>query len=158
VSFTTQRLTGGRALIAGTDVNGVTGNTVVSTEQWDEIAAVQAFKAAEATFDAAVAEINAPLTAALEAFESTKASIGHVDDAVSYVDLEPEVEGVPAQPGNRVKLNRDSIVLRLVEKGDTSRLVWVNDELEILAASPAPITSVVDTDAVLSDVNPALGS
>lgn len=150
MTFTIQRLTGGRALVAGSDINGVSGQTVVFTHQWDDIAATRAFKAAEASFDAAVAEINKPLTEAIESFEAAKKNLAVVDDEISYIELEPSVEGTPSKPGNRVTLNRDSIVLRLVENGDTSRLVWINDQLEILAASPAPITSVVDTDAGLA--------
>jgi hypothetical protein len=147
VTFTIQRLTGSRALVAGDDINGVAGQTVISTTQWDDIVATRAFKAAEAKFDEAVATINAPLTAAIEELEATKKNLAVVDDEVAYVELEPAVAGTPSKPGNRVKLNRDSIVLRLVEKGDTSRLVWVNDELEILAASPA---TPVQEDAVLA--------
>lgn len=136
MTFTAKRLAGGTtALVSGEDINGVLGQTVLSTTQWDDIKATLAFKKATAKFDAAVEVINAPLAAALEELEADKlAATSVTDDPTSYVDLEPEVEGTPSSPGNRVRLNTASIVLRLIEAGDTSRLVWVNGELAVLEA------------------------
>ena len=76
-------------------------------------------------------EFFAPL---VEAAEKAQKTVEVPTDAIAYVTLEEATEGTPATPGQVVKLNHDSIVLRILESGDTDRLVWVDGGLEVLAA------------------------
>ena len=57
-------------------------------------------------------------------------------DPSTFVVLREEVAGQPAQPGLLVKLNHDSVVLRLLEQGNHQRLVWVDNTLEVLESQP----------------------
>jgi hypothetical protein len=156
--FTITRLVGDRAIVAGTDTFGSEGKTVVSTTQWDEVKANTAFKQAEVDFTSAVEEFFAPLTQAAEAMHT---KLERPDDAASYIVFDEGSEGTPAKQRQLVRLERDSVILRLVEQGDTTRLVWVDDELEILEVLPvsnggtATVGStgddVLDEPAVVSD-------
>lgn len=134
MSFTSQRLTGGRALIQGTDVMGVTGQQVVSTVQWDELAQTKANQVATADFESEVEAFFAPI---LEAAERMGKKLEQPEDGLDFVVLQEGVEGVEAQPAHVVRLTHDSKILRIIEGSDHSRLVWVNDSLEILAPVPA---------------------
>jgi hypothetical protein len=156
--FTITRLVGDRAVVAGTDTFGSEGKCIVSTTQWDEVNANTAYKQAEADFTSAVEEFFAPITAAHEAMHR---KVERPEDSASYIVLDEGTEGTPAKPRHLIKLSRDSVILRLVEQGDTSRLVWVDDELEILEVLPvshggtATVGStgddVLDEPAVVSD-------
>ena len=132
MTFTTTRLVGARVMVKGTDVFGTEGQTVVDSTQWDEVNANTEFDQATEAFEAAVQEFFAPIT---EAAEKLNSSMKRPDDPASYVVLKEAVEGVQAEPAQLVRLSKDSVVLRLIEQGDTDRLVWVNDELEVTEAS-----------------------
>ena len=134
--FTTTRLVGSRVLIKGQDVFGVEGQTIVSSEQWDEIGADKAYSQAEADFNAAVEDFFKPLT---EAAEKMHKAVEKPADSIGYVVLQEGEEGKPAVAEQLIKLTHDSIVLRLIEQNPTTnRLVWVGDELEVLTETPAP--------------------
>lgn len=137
--FITTRLSGGRALIEGTDFKGVTNSVVVDTAQWDEVTGHTAFSQATADFDAAVEKFFAPLEAAAD---KLKSALERPTDATSYVVLQEGQDAQPAVAQHIVKLNRDSILLRIVEQGDFDRLMWVKDQLEVLEV-PAPATTGV---------------
>lgn len=136
MTFTINRLVGGRAVVSGTDKFGTTNQVVVDTTQWDEINASTAFDQATEAFEAAVEDFFKPLT---EAAEKINKQLNKPNDPLSYVVLHEGSEGVPAQAEQLIKLNKDSIVLRLVGAGNTDRLVWVGDNLEVLEAdTPLP--------------------
>lgn len=148
MTFTQSRLVGNRVMVSGTDVLGTAGQTILDSTQWDEIKANQQFDTAQAAFDEAVAAHFADIT---KAAEQLNKSLEVPEDPASYVVLREAVEGQRPDPGHTIKLTHDSIVLRLVEQGDTSRLVWVNDELEILERGAQPSDVVLPgtvTDAV----------
>lgn len=134
MSFTIDRLMGERVLVKGTDVAGTTGQTILDSTQWTEVNQSKAFDQATSAFEAAVDSFFAPLLEAAEATNKTLAP--KPADPASYVVLTEPTVGVAAQPGNLIKLTHDSIVLRLIEQGDTNRLRWVGDDLEILEATP----------------------
>jgi hypothetical protein len=135
--FTTTRLVDGRVLVAGQDINGVSGQTVVDATEWDEVNADQAYSKAVEDFDSAVEEFFAPLLAAVDNLNST---IEVPRDPASYVVVQEAVEGVPAQERVLHHLSSDSIVLRLIEQGDHDRLVWVGGELVVTVAdTPLPV-------------------
>jgi predicted nucleic acid-binding protein len=124
---------GNTALVSGTDVAGNTGQTLVSTTQWEELNGRSNFSKAQADFDAAVEEFFAPL---VEAGEKLKdAAAGKLQDAAEYIVLTEAVEGTPSKAAQIVQLSKDSIILRLIEEGNTDRLVWVDEStLGVLAA------------------------
>lgn len=144
-SFSTTKLLNGRVLVRGTDRFDVTGETVLSSEQWDEVNAHKQYDLAADAYDRAVEEFFAPIMEAGEQLE--KAVSRKPQDSVGYVVLREPVEGVQPEPGHIVKLNKASIVLRLIEQGSYDRLVWVGTELEILEAidTPAPAAPAGDT-------------
>jgi hypothetical protein len=125
MTFTVQTMLGDQALVSGSDIHGNEGKTIVSTRQWDELKAKSNFSAAAADFDAAVEAFFAPL---VEASDKVKNAVaGKPRDPAEYVVLTAEVEGVDAKPADIVALSQDSIILRLIEEGNTDRLVWVTD-------------------------------
>jgi hypothetical protein len=140
MTFTITRLVNNRAQVKGTDIVGVSGSTVVDTTQWDDINANSAFSQAVETFDAAVKEFYAPLEAAQEKLDQLR---NKPVDSTGYVVLSEAVEGQVAQAERIIKLTKDSVILRLIEQGAQSRLVWVGDDLEVLAETPAASTPSV---------------
>jgi hypothetical protein len=151
-TFTITRLVGDRAIVKGTDVFGVEGSVTVFTTQWDEVNANTAYDQATEAFEAAVEEFFAPLTKAAEAMHQ---SVSRPTDSIGYVVLREGQAAVPAQSEHIVKLNRDSVILRLVEQGDFDRLVWVGDELEVLADGGQPIPGVTGGVALPADADPS---
>jgi hypothetical protein len=149
MTWTTQRLVNSRTVVAGTDGNGVTNSTILYTGEWDRITAHQAQHQAEDLFGNTVEEFFAPLLEAAEKFEATKVT---ADDPLTYIVLHEGTEGVRNVPADVVHLSQDSQILRLIENNETSRLVWVGDDLEILAVDPnagAPMTA--ETSAALDE-------
>lgn len=124
MSFVVQNMLGDQALVSGTDHRGFDGKTIVSTTQWDELKARTNFSSAVEDFDAAVEEFFKPLTEAAE--KAAKASAGKPQDSSEYVVLKEGTEGVKSEPAQIVALTKDSIILRLIEEGNTDRLVWVD--------------------------------
>ena len=130
-SFTTTRLVNERAVVRGTDKFGAVGETVVSTSQWDEISAMSETDKARESFDQAVKEFFAPLERAAEkAHRDLKAH--KPKDQSSYVVIDEGSEGEPARAPHLIQLNRDSVVLRLIEEGAFDRLIWVDGQVEVL--------------------------
>ncbi|HQZ84089.1 MAG TPA: hypothetical protein PLB21_00485 [Actinomycetota bacterium] len=119
--------------MAGTDITGKSGQTIVSTVQWDELTGRDNFSKATADFDAAVEKFFAPLEKAAK--KAKKALERPSQDPAEYIVLKEAVKGRESQPAEVVALNRDSIILRLIEEGQTDRLVWVDEStLGVLAA------------------------
>lgn len=140
MAFEILRLVGARAVVKGDDVNGVFGSTTLDTTEWDEVNADRKFSQAKDDFDAAVEAFFAPITNAAEQLNKM-AEQPEVDPA-TYVVIDEGSAGSPSKPKILHHLSRDSVILRLVEQGETSRLVWVNDELEILAPVVHSVTNV----------------
>lgn len=132
MTFHVQNMIGDQALVSGTDKLGNEGKTIVSTAQWDELKARANFSSAVEDFDAAVQEFFKPLT---EAAEKTEQALQRKQqDPSEYIVLTEGTEGVKATPAEIVPLSQDSIILRLIEEGNTDRLVWVDDSnLGVLA-------------------------
>ncbi len=148
-TFNTTALVDGNVLVKGTDVFGETGTTMVDGSQWEAIKADAAFNQATDAFDEAVAEFFKPLTEAAEKLHRPTVE----PDPASYVVLQEAVEPTAGQPEQLIKLTRDSVILRLIESGDTNRLVWVTvdgvQRLEVLAHTSAPAAgdTAIPTDA-----------
>lgn len=130
MTFKTQALTGNRVLVSeGTGKN--TKSVVLDGSQWAEIKAARAFADADEAFNETVAEFFRPIT---DAAEAANKAIDVPTDELEFIVLAEGVEGVASEPAHVVQLTKDSQILRLIEEGDTSRLVWVGDELDILAS------------------------
>lgn len=135
MTFQVQTMLGNEALITGTDVLGNEGRTTVSTAQWNELTARADFSKAEDDFNAAVEAFFKPITKAAKKAQK-KMAAAEAQDPIAYVTISEGVEGVEAQPAQIVELTRDSIILRLIEEGQTDRLVWVDEStLAVLAKS-----------------------
>lgn len=161
MTFTTIPLTNERVLVKGTDIAGTADETIVSSAQWNELKVRDDVRRAQEDFDATVDEFFAPL---LEAAEKAKGAVDKPRDPLGYVVITEGQEGRPAVREHVVTLTRDSIILRLIEQGNTDRLIWVNGELEVTEAAvqstpsaPAPAeTEGPGADFVGSD-EPAQG-
>ncbi len=139
MTFTTMNLTNDRVLVKGSDVHGGHGETILDASQWVELGQRSALRTAQADFDAAVDAFFAPLT---EAAEKASKTVERPTDSSAFVVLDEGTEGQQAVAPVIVSLTKDSIVLRLIEEGNTDRLVWVGDELEVLEVLPNTHQSV----------------
>lgn len=126
MTFTTTNLVDNRVLVKDGKKSVVLDGT-----EWAAIKAELNAGEAHAGFDAAVNEFFAPLLAAQAELESSH----QIEvDPLTFVVLQ---EGTPSVAGTDtvvVQLSKDSQILRIIEAGDTSRLVWVGDDLEITAS------------------------
>ena len=119
--------------MSGTDITGKSGQTIVSTVQWNELTGRDNFSKAQADFDREVEKFFAPLEKAAK--KAKKALERPSQDPAEYIVLKEAVKGRESQPAEVVALNRDSIILRLIEEGQTDRLVWVDEStLGVLAS------------------------
>lgn len=142
MTFTTANLTGERVLVKGTDVFGTEGSTVLDGSEWAQVKRHSAFHSAQETFDSAVESFFEPLLEAANKLEDALAL--PAPDPITYVVLNEGVEGTDGQEREVIKLGPDSVVLRLIEAGDTDRLVWVMDRLEVMTVEEPPVASGAD--------------
>lgn len=138
MSFNTINLTGNRVLVRGTDITGASGECTLDASQWNELSVRDEVSRAQEAFDAAVEEFFEPI---IKAADKAKSAIERPDDPTSYVVLDEGQEGQPHRARHLVRLTRDSVVLRLIDEGNTDRLIWVNGELEVTERSVAPTPS-----------------
>lgn len=137
--FTTINLTGDRVLVKGTDRFGTTGETVLDGYTWAEVKRHSAYKDAQSTFDSSVEAFFAPLMEAAEKLDQALAV--RQPDPDTYVVLSEGVEATPGQDREVIHLDRDAVVLRLIEAGQHDRLVWVMDRLEVMQVQELPATT-----------------
>lgn len=129
--FNTTILSGQRVLVTGSKKNQ---QTILDSTEWDSIKAHQAYHLAGDAFDEAVTAFFAPIFEAAEkANAALTESLQKRDDAFVVV-LSEGIEGVEEVEPEVVQLGRDAAILRMIESGDTSRLIWVGDTIEITAA------------------------
>ena len=134
MTFTKLNLSGERVLIKGTDSQGTHGETVVDASEWNEVQRRTGHSQAHEDFDRAVEEFFRPIT---EAAEKLDLAFNQVErDPISYVVLDEGSEGEARRDEVVIKLSKDSVILRLIEEGQSDRLVWVHDELEVLEVLP----------------------
>ena len=128
--FNVTRLAGARALVQGTDEGE---STILFTAEFDELKGNTAIKEAEADYNAKVNEFFAPVVEASEAFEQAKKAALTVNDPAFRVVVQEAIEATAGQTERVHILGRDTAILRLIDSGDTSRLLWVNGDIEITA-------------------------
>ena len=102
-------------------------------ELLDRLKGNTALKEAEADFGAKVKEFFAPVVEASEAFEQAKKAALTVNDPAFRVVVQEAIEATAGQTERVSIVQRDTAILRLIESGDTSRLLWVNGAIEITA-------------------------
>lgn len=134
MTFTTLALTGGRVLVKGQDHTGVTGETVLDGSEWAQAKQQATHFEAHEGFEAAVEEFFAPLVEAAEKLESSLAM--PTLDKSSYFVIDEGEEPTEGRTPTVIKLGRDAVILRLIEEGQSDRLVWVAGELEVLEVLP----------------------
>ena len=132
MSFNIKNLAGDRALIEGTDILGYTGRIVVCSHEWNELKRLRKHETAHAAFDAAVEDFYADLAAAAAQLEASHKA--NELDPLFYEVIEEGAEAVEGKKEQRLVLSKDSVILKLIESGNTDRLIWVGDDLEILEA------------------------
>lgn len=136
MTFTTAKLTNERVLVKGTDRFGTEGTTVLDGSEWAEVQRRYSFTEATQNFDATVEEFFAPLFEATDKLDASLKRPG--PDPITYVVFDEGVEGTPSRHRDVVRLNQDSVVLRLIEQGNFDRLVWVLDSLEVMTVEELP--------------------
>ena len=129
MSFNLTMLAGNQALITGDKSKQ---RCVLDATQWIQIKQHQARIEAEEVFDATVEEFYKPLTEAAGEYESRLGQIMKADPAFEYV-LQPGAEGTEKTSREVYYLDNASAILRMIESGDTDRLIWVNDQILITA-------------------------
>ena len=129
-SFTTIKLSGHRVLVEGFDNMGTAHQTILNSEEFDEIEQHFELEQADDVFNQAVAAFFAPLTEAAEQHRDQVAQ--GIDPAFLLVVDEGQV-GQAARDQVVIELGLDTVILRMLAVGDTSRLLWVGDVIEVLA-------------------------
>lgn len=128
--FTATALTNGRHLVEGTDINGVSGSTVVAGQDWLETKARAEHDALHEQFDAKLEAFYAPI---LEAAAELDAAHAPKVDGLTVVVIEEEVKGQAARSERVVRLSPGGVILRAIEEGQTDRLRWVGTDLVVVA-------------------------
>lgn len=129
--FNTTNLAGQRVLVTGSKKNQ---QTILDSTEWDSIKAHQAYHLAGEAYDEAVTAFFAPIVEAAEKANAALAeSLPKRDDAFVIV-LAEGTEAVEEVEPEVIQLGRDAAILRMIEEGNTDRLVWVGDTIEITAA------------------------
>lgn len=142
--FTTTELADGQIIVEGTDVRGNEGQMVVNGSQWFALKRRTAHSEAVTRIDDAIAELVAPIQAAVDAANETL-RLPELDPLLYIVEQE-EKEGVPFQQKITTKLNHDSVILRAIETGQDNRLIWVNGVLVLTAQASTPQPPAVEDD------------
>ena len=142
-TFEKRNLANHRALVTGFDEAGVQHQTVLDTEEWDQLNKRTGFTAAIEEYDAKVAEFFKPLTEAADRLENAHKI---QTDPAFYVVEQEGVQPTEGQPEVLHFLSHDSVVIRLIEEGHEDRLVWVGDDIEILEDAPEDIEVVAPYD------------
>jgi hypothetical protein len=153
MSLSTTRLVNSRVRVTGTDIEGTDGVQVLDSIEWDEVNQHRQFHSATKEFDAAVEAHFATITEAAE--KLAEASQSPAADPMTFIVFNEEVPGVKGrQAVVRHFHNPDTVILRVLESGDHSRLVWVDGRLELLATLPVhtPGTSPSDVAAAQAEV------
>lgn len=131
MTFTIQKLVDDNVLVSGTDINGVSGKTVLDGSEWALLQQNDELELATQDFNATVEAFFAPIT---EAAEKLNKTLEMPKDEINYLVLDEGTEGVEGTERHVVQLSHDSVIIRLIESGQGDRLIWVNDTLQVLAA------------------------
>lgn len=133
MTLSTTKLAGSQYLVEGTDCRGNSGSAVLDGSEWDRMVQAEQVGKAHEEFDAKVEEFFKPLTDAADALVDA-----HVVkyDPLLYVVEQTAVEGTPGREQVLRELAADTVVLRAINTGHADRLIWVKDQLVVIAATP----------------------
>ena len=126
--FNQTRLAGSRVLVES-DVPDQF--TVLDSTEYDHMFADDAFTKASNEFDLVVAEFFRPISEAADMIRE-KLEMSVVEDPFTVV-LQDEVKPTKGQPRKTMVVSHDTAVLRILNSGDTSKLRWLGNTIEILA-------------------------
>lgn len=121
--FAVQDLIDDRFLVSGEDGNGVDGQVVLASPAWRAYLDWKKRTIAVEAFDQVVEEHFAPIMAVLEEIQADQEQ----DWSVLVVQ-----EGEDGTPSEAFKLDKNGVLLRLIDEGLDHRLFWVNGELVAL--------------------------
>ena len=143
MTFSTIELANDRVLVQGTDFAGTVGKQVLDATEWNGIKREQQLAGLTDQFDAAVEEFFAPLT---DAADKLQAAFQVETDPLFYIVTDEGTAGQAPVARTVAHLSQDSVILRLLEQdAATTRLVWVGDKLEIIAAlKAAPVVEAAE--------------
>lgn len=126
-TFNVKYLASNRALITGEDEAGDKRRIILDTTQWDQITAEAQHIEAHDKYDAAVAAFFKPLTDAADALYKPA-----IKDPAFYLVLQEPEAPSSGTPGVLVELTLDTAILKMIDSGNTDRLLWVGDTIEVL--------------------------
>ena len=156
--FNVTELAGHRALVTG-DANQ---QCILDTTERDELRLMLGNREIDEMFEEDIEDFFAPLTRAAELHDLHHKELAQqfeqTDDPAFNFVMKAGVEGVEAVEEERVVLGHDSVVLRLIDSGQTDRLVWVgNDTIEVIAQKPArTVVDEIDIDDLPAEFKDSL--
>ena len=127
MSFTVTYLAGDRAL-----VQEDTHQIILDAEEYLAMKLRQEKTGLIAQYDQSVADFFKPLTDVADKIKSMEEQENRIDPDFHFV-LAEGTEGEEPVRREVYRLEKDTVILRLIEEGRTERLIWIGDQLEILA-------------------------
>ena len=127
MSFTVTYLAGDRAL-----VQEDTHQIILDAEEYLAMKLRQKKTGLIAQYDQSVADFFKPLTDVADKIKSVEEQENRIDPDFHFV-LAEGTEGEEPVRREVYRLEKDTVILRLIEEGRTERLIWIGDQLEILA-------------------------
>lgn len=127
MSFTITYLAGDRAL-----VQEDTHQIVLDAREYLAMKLRQEKTGLIAQYDQSVADFFKPLTDMADKIKSVEEQENRIDPDFHFV-LAEGTEGEEPVRREVYRLEKDTVILRLIEEGRTERLIWIGDQLEILA-------------------------
>lgn len=127
MSFTVTYLAGDRAL-----VQEDTHQIILDAEEYLAMKLRQEKTGLIAQYDQSVADFFKPLTDVADKIKSVEEQENRIDPDFHFI-LAEGTEGEEPVRREVYRLEKDTVILRLIEEGRTERLIWIGDQLEILA-------------------------
>lgn len=127
MSFTVTYLADDRAL-----VQEDTHQIILDAEEYLAMKLRQEKTGLIAQYDQSVADFFKPLTDVADKIKSVEEQENRIDPDFHFV-LAEGTEGEEPVRREVYRLEKDTVILRLIEEGRTERLIWIGDQLEILA-------------------------
>ena len=127
MSFTVTYLAGDRAL-----VQEDTHQIILDAKEYLAMKLRQEKTGLIAQYDQSVADFFKPLTDVADKIKSVEEQENRIDPDFHFV-LAEGTEGEEPVRREVYRLEKDTVILRLIEEGRTERLIWIGDQLEILA-------------------------
>ena len=129
MSFTITYLADDRAL-----VQEDTHQIILDAEEYLAMKLHQEKTGLIAQYDQSVADFFKPLTDMADKIKGVEEQENRIDPDF-HVVLAEGTEGEEPIRREVYRLEKSTVILRLIEEGRTERLIWIGDDLEILAAT-----------------------